>query len=58
MLERGGELADFTKCLCVCTVHLPLPQEDPPIQRPKRLLDLWANRWLYPEELEGAQNVK
>ncbi|CDJ42264.1 hypothetical protein, conserved [Eimeria tenella] len=30
-------------------------KEDPPIQRPKRLLDLWANRWLYPEELEGIR---
>ncbi|KAL8273654.1 hypothetical protein Esti_002476 [Eimeria stiedai] len=28
---------------------------DPPPPRPKRLLDLWANRWLYPEELEGIQ---
>ncbi|KAL8425340.1 hypothetical protein Efla_001722 [Eimeria flavescens] len=30
-------------------------QADPPPQPPKRLLDLWANRWLYPEELEGIQ---
>ncbi|CDJ63877.1 hypothetical protein, conserved [Eimeria necatrix] len=30
-------------------------KEDPPIQRPKSLLDLWANRWLYPEELEGIK---
>lgn len=30
-------------------------KEDPPLEPPKRLLDLWANRWLYPEELEGIK---
>ncbi|CDI75558.1 Chromosome III, complete sequence, related [Eimeria praecox] len=30
-------------------------KEDPPPEPPKRLLDLWANRWLYPEELEGIK---
>ncbi|CDJ47439.1 hypothetical protein, conserved [Eimeria brunetti] len=30
-------------------------EDDPPLQPPKRLLDLWANRWLYPEELAGIK---
>ncbi|PFH32814.1 putative 50S ribosomal protein L21 [Besnoitia besnoiti] len=28
---------------------------DPPPPKPDRLLDLWANRWLYPDELEGIK---
>ncbi|XP_026191020.1 uncharacterized protein LOC34621896 [Cyclospora cayetanensis] len=30
-------------------------KEDPAPEPPKRLLDLWANRWLYPEELHGIK---
>ncbi|CDJ58113.1 hypothetical protein, conserved [Eimeria maxima] len=30
-------------------------KDDPPPEPPKRLLDLWANRWLYPEEMEGIK---
>ncbi|KEP64765.1 UNVERIFIED_CONTAM: 50S ribosomal protein L21, putative [Hammondia hammondi] len=28
---------------------------DPPPPKPDRLLDLWANRWLYPDELDGIK---
>ncbi|EPR61577.1 putative 50S ribosomal protein L21 [Toxoplasma gondii GT1] len=28
---------------------------DPPAPKPDRLLDLWANRWLYPDELDGIK---
>ncbi|CBZ52469.1 hypothetical protein NCLIV_022580 [Neospora caninum Liverpool] len=30
----------------------PTMAVDPPAPKPDRLLDLWANRWLYPDELE------
>jgi len=33
----------------------PLMQPEGPPSKPLRLLDLWANRWLYPEELEGVK---
>jgi len=31
------------------------PQEERPTTKPLRLLDLWANRWLYPEEYKGCR---
>lgn len=31
---------------------------DPPVPKPVRLLDLWANRWLDPAEKEGIEMVK
>lgn len=54
----NGAVDQLAALFPLCARHCYLPQDDPPPEPPKRLLDLWANRWLYPEEMEGKDGQR